>query len=129
MNSIIANFPLLMAGALPGAGAEAGAEGGNNIFMLITFAALFILFYFMMIRPQNKKQKEAQKMIAALKKGDKVQTIGGLRGVVHSLKDDTILLRVDEDTKLEFVRSAIASVLEQKPADEVKDTKEIEGSD
>ena len=81
-----------------------------------------MVFYFLIIRPQNKKQKEAKKMMSSLKKGDKVQTIGGLRGTVWQVneKADAVVIKTDEDVKLEFVRSAIATVLEQKPAEETE---------
>ena len=62
-----------------------------------------------MSRPQNKKQKETQKMLDALKKGDKVVTIGGIHGVVSSVKDKTVIVKVDDNCKVEFTRSAIAS--------------------
>ena len=67
-------------------------------------------------------------MLAELKKGDKVQTIGGLRGTVWQLKEDSIIIKADDEAKLEFVRSAIASVIEQKPSDDVKETKAVEAS-
>jgi len=69
-----------------------------------------------LIRPQNKKQKETEKMINALKKGDKVITIGGIHGVVSSVKEKTIVIKVDDDAKIEFNRSAIAT-REKSPAE------------
>ena len=95
--------------------------------MPLTFGLVFVVFYFLIIRPQNKKQKDAKKMMAAVKKGDKIQTIGGLRGIVWMVKEkeDTIVIKTEDDIKLEFVRSAIASVIEQKPASEdEKDNKD-----
>ena len=59
---------------------------------------------------QNKKQKETEKMLNALKKGDKVITIGGIHGVVSSVKEKTVILKVDDDCKMEFNRTAISSV-------------------
>lgn len=117
MNFVISNALLLQA-----------APGGvdQNLFMLGSFGLIFVVFYFMIIRPQNKKQKETQKMIAAIKKGDRVQTIGGLRGVVHSVKEDSILIKVDGDVKIEFVRSAIANVIEQSKVEEAEKTAAIE---
>ncbi|MFI3257864.1 MAG: preprotein translocase subunit YajC [Spirochaetales bacterium] len=81
--------------------------------MIAPFALIFVIFYFFMIRPQNKKQKETQKMIAALKKGDKIVTIGGIHGVVSSTKEQTIIVKVDDNAKVEFSRSAIASVVNE----------------
>ena len=99
--------------------------------MLSTFLpmiAIFAIFYFFLIRPQNKKQKETEKMIAALKKGDKVVTIGGIHGVVSSTKEKTVVVKVDDNTKIEFNRTAIATVVTDKPADvkEEKAKKEAE---
>ena len=102
--------------------------------MLSTFLpmiAIFAIFYFFLIRPQNKKQKETEKMIAALKKGDKVVTIGGIHGVISSTKEKTVVLKVDDNTKIEFNRTAIATVVTDKPADvkeekSKKDKKEAE---
>jgi preprotein translocase subunit YajC len=77
---------------------------------LLPFAAIIAIFYFLIIRPQNKRQKETQKMLAALKKGDKIVTIGGIHGVIQSVKESSVIVKVDESTKLEFNRSAISSV-------------------
>jgi preprotein translocase subunit YajC len=78
---------------------------------VVTFGLIFVIFYFLIIRPQNKKQKEAQKMIAAIKKGDKVITIGGIHGLVHNVKDNTVVIKVDDDSKIEFSKSAVATVV------------------
>jgi len=69
------------------------------------------LFYFLMIAPNQKKQKKWQEMLSQLKNGDKVTTNGGIRGIIVSIKDDAVQLRIPPDNiKLEFVKSAIASV-------------------
>lgn len=71
----------------------------------------FVALYFLMIAPNQKKQKKWQEMLTALKSGDKVTTNGGIRGTVLSVKDDVVVLRILPDgVKLEFVKSAIASV-------------------
>jgi len=77
---------------------------------LVTFGLIFVIMYFLIIRPQNKKQKETQKMIEAVKKGDKVVTIGGVHGVVSSVKEGVVVVKVDDDCKIEFSKSAIAAV-------------------
>lgn len=71
--------------------------------------------YFLMIRPQNKKQKELQKLLASLKKGDKVITHGGIHGTISNVKEDTVTIKVDDNCRIEFTRSAIASVVNPKP--------------
>jgi len=70
-----------------------------------------VVFYFFLIRPQKKKEEQRQKMIAALKKGDKVVTIGGIHGTVTQVDDTSILLQVDSNTKLRVEKSAVATVL------------------
>jgi len=71
----------------------------------------FALLYFLMIAPNQKKQKKWQQMLSELKNGDRVTTNGGIRGTIISVKDDAVQLRVPPDNiKLEFVKSAIAAV-------------------
>ena len=78
---------------------------------LILLPLFFVLLYFVMIAPQQRKQKKWQQMLSQLKSGDRVTTNGGIRGVIVSVKDDAVLLRVAPDNiKLEFVKSAIAAV-------------------
>ena len=72
---------------------------------------MFAIFYFLLIRPQQKKQKEVSEMIKNLKKGDRVVTTGGIIGTVHTLQDDFIVLKVgDGDTKIEVLRSYITEL-------------------
>ena len=97
------------------------SQSGSFGSLIVTVVLMIGIFYFFLIRPQNKKQKEMEKMLSALKKGDKVVTIGGIHGVVSSVKEKTIILKVDDNAKLEFNRSAIASVVNpeaEKKADE-----------
>jgi len=94
----------------------AAGQGGDQLIMTgVTFGLVIVIFYFLIIRPQNKKQKETEKMLAAIKKGDKVYTVGGLHGVVHSINEEkaTVTIKVDEgsNTTLEFNRSAIAGLV------------------
>lgn len=100
MDMIVGNFPLLQAGG-----------GGQLATTFVTFGLVFVIFYFLIIRPQHKKQKEARAMLSALKKGDRVATIGGIRGVINSVKDDSVVIKVDDNTKIEFSKSAVAAVL------------------
>jgi preprotein translocase subunit YajC len=101
-------IPLLQAGGSTSGGTQPG--GSMGIMSFVPFVAIILIFYFLIIRPQNKKQKETQKMLAALKKGDKIVTIGGIHGIIHSVKESTVVVKVDGDTKLEFSRSAISGV-------------------
>lgn len=98
-------------------GAASGSTTGSVFMPIITFGLVFVIFYFFIIRPQNKKQKDTEKMISSVKKGDKVVTIGGIHGEVSSTKDHTVIVKVDDDCKLEFSRSAIASVVVEEKTD------------
>ena len=106
-------------------GAPGGGEGGGNpIMSFLPLVAIIAIFYFLILRPQNKKQKETQKMLSALKKGDRVVTIGGIHGVIQSIKENTVIVKVDDNVKLELNRGAISSVSSQ--AKEDKEDKKIE---
>lgn len=84
--------------------------GGGGISMLLPLL-LIPLLYFMMIRPQQKKQKQWQAMLSSIKAGDRVTTAGGIRGTILAIKDDSYILRVAPDNlKIEVAKSAIASV-------------------
>jgi preprotein translocase subunit YajC len=86
------------------------ANTGGFITMLWPFALMFAVFYFLLIRPQQKKAKTRNMMLGALKKGDRIVTIGGLHGTIMEITDDIVVLRVNDATKLTFDRSAINSV-------------------
>jgi preprotein translocase subunit YajC len=110
-------FPLLQA---------AQSTTGSLLTTFIPFGLVILIFYFLIIRPQNKKQKETQRMLSELKKGDRVVTIGGLHGVINSVKESTVVVKVDENCKLEFSRSAIASVVVENAKADKKDDKKSE---
>ena len=73
---------------------------------------MFVLFYFLLIRPQQKKQKAVQKMQNELKKGDKVVTIGGLHGIVDSVDEVKVVIKCGDGSRLTFERNAIRDVVE-----------------
>ncbi|WP_053374816.1 preprotein translocase subunit YajC [Paenibacillus sp. FJAT-27812] len=95
--------------------ADAGGSG-NILGMIWPFVLMFAVFYFLLIRPQQKKQKQRTSMLNQLKKGDKISTIGGLHGTVVELSDDTVVLRVNDTTKMTFERSAINTIINSAPA-------------
>lgn len=113
----------LLQAASGAAGGDTAVQGASGLGMLIPLLLIIVIMYFFMIRPQNKKQKELQRMLDALKKGDKVVTIGGIHGVVTHVNQDkkTVTVKVDENTKLEFTRSAISGLDEEKPAAPAKE--------
>ncbi|WP_028547707.1 preprotein translocase subunit YajC [Paenibacillus sp. UNC451MF] len=94
------------------AAADTAAQGGLQGY-LYTYGPLvlmFVVLYFLLIRPQQKRQKTRNMMLGNLKKGDKVVTIGGLHGTILELGDDTVVIRVNDVTKLTFERSAVNAV-------------------
>ncbi len=104
--NFVATLALWAAAPAPGAGGGLG--------MLLPVLLFIPLLYLLMIRPQQKKQKQWQQMLSGIKAGDRVTTAGGIRGVILSIKDDSIILRVAPDNlKLEIAKSAIASVTTQ----------------
>lgn len=93
--------------------AAAPAGGGSGITML-PLLLLIPIMYFVMIRPQQKRQKQWQEMLSGIKAGDRITTAGGIRGIILSIKDDAVIIRVAPDNlKLEIAKSAIASVTTQ----------------
>jgi preprotein translocase subunit YajC len=86
-------------------------SGGSSLWVtLAPFVLMFAIFYFLLIRPQQRKQRERGSMLKALSKGDKVVTIGGMHGTIEQISDDTVVLKVNDSTKLTFDRSAINNV-------------------
>lgn len=85
--------------------------GSDPMTFLIMMAVIFAIIYFLMIMPQKKKQKETQNMLNNMKKGDRIVTIGGLLGTVGNVKDTTVMVKIADNTVVEFRKSSIASVL------------------
>ena len=83
-------------------------EDNSGMLNIAFLAAIFVIFYFFMIRPQNKKRKELQNMRESLKKGDSVVTIGGIHGKVVEVKETTIVLSVDANTKIKVDKSSVS---------------------
>ena len=101
------------AAATDATAATATAGVGEMLGMILPLVLMFVVFYFLLIRPQKKKDKKVKEMLAALKAGDRVCTIGGIYGTITSIKDDTIELSVGRDNvKLVFARWAIRNVEE-----------------
>ncbi len=100
---------ILLAMAPPPDGS--GGGGGSLISTLIMFGAIFAIFYFMIIRPQQKRAKERDKLLSSVQKGDKVILSSGLYGTIAGLEEKTCLIDVGNNIKMKFDRSAIASVV------------------
>ncbi len=124
MTGIMSLLPLLL-GAPDGAGGGGASGGGGTqlVTMLVTFGLIIVVFYFLVIRPQNRKQRDAKKLLENIRKGDRVVTIGGMHGTVESVKEDSVVLRVDDNVKLKFNKSAISQVIERR-GDDSGDAKE-----
>lgn len=99
---------LVLLFAPPPGGQDAGA---SMLSTLIMFAAIFLIMYFLMIRPQQKRMKEREKLLSELKKGDKVIMSSGIYGVITSIDDRTVTVQVADNVKLKFEKSAVATVL------------------
>jgi preprotein translocase subunit YajC len=98
--------------ALSGSGT---GEGGPSLLTsFIPILLIFVIFYFLLIRPQQKKQRQHQDMIAAVRKGDRIVTNGGIYGTIADVKEHIIVLRIAENVKIELIKSAIAQVIAQK---------------
>lgn len=108
---------------------QAVAGSGSMLMSVLPFGLIILIFYFFIIRPQNKKQKETEKMLSALKKGDKVVTVGGIHGVISSTKEKTVIVKVDDNAKIEFSRNAIASVIVDKAEKDSKAAKDDKKAD
>ncbi|MBB5324815.1 preprotein translocase subunit YajC [Anoxybacillus tepidamans] len=78
---------------------------------LLPFVLMFVIFYFLLIRPQQKRQRAVQQMQANLKKGDKIVTIGGLHGIIDSVDEDKVVIRAGDGTRLTYDRSAVREVV------------------
>jgi preprotein translocase subunit YajC len=90
------------------------AAGGTNGLMMLLPLLLIGVMWFVMIRPQQKRQKQWAAMLAAIKTGDRITTAGGIRGIILSIKDDVIVIKVAPDgLKMEVAKNAIASVTTQ----------------
>jgi preprotein translocase subunit YajC len=99
---------LLLAGASPPGGAGANAILTQVVF----FAAIFAVFYFLLIRPQQQQKRERERLLQAIKRGDRVVTTSGMHGTITGLDESTVTLRVTDQVRITFDRAAIGRVVE-----------------
>jgi preprotein translocase subunit YajC len=93
---------------------QQGGDAGQGLMStLLMFALIIGIFYFLILRPQQKRQKERAKLLEALKKGDKVLTAGGMYGTIAGIDEKTVLVQVADNVKMKFERSAITSVVSE----------------
>lgn len=103
------NFILLM-------GASSGGSGqGNPLALWLPIILIFAIMYFLIFRPQAKKQKQQRMMIESLRKGDKIITAGGIYGTIVGVKEkeNSIIVKIDDNTKIELTKSSVAQVVEK----------------
>jgi len=103
------SFPHLLAMSAPPA--EGGQGGGSPLVMFGMMALIFLIFWFMIIRPQQKQQKQRQAMISALKNGDRIVTNGGLFATVKDVHEDKVVAFIADGVKVEIAKSAIGGVV------------------
>ncbi len=89
-----------------------GGAGGGMLPTIIMFGAIFLIFYFMIIRPQQKRMKEHKKLVEGVKRGDSVRMNGGIRGTVFEVKDDSVMVEIAKNTVVTFDKGAIQSVVQ-----------------
>ncbi len=93
--------------------ADPSGAGPSPFAMLLPILGMFVIFYFLLIRPQQKRQKEMMKMVNALKKGDRVVTASGLYGTVAGLRDDVVVVEIADGVKVEMMKNAVTGVVAQ----------------
>jgi len=87
--------------------------GASPLSMLFPIIGMLLIFYFLLIRPQQKRQKETQKMIGALKTGDRVVTSSGIFATVSGVKDTTLIIKIADNVKIEVLKSAVTSIVDK----------------
>lgn len=90
--------------------ASPAAAGPNPLASFVPIILIFVIMYFLLFRPQIKRQKEQAKLVTALKTGDRVVTASGIHGMISNVKDKTVIVKVAENVKLEMDKSAITTV-------------------
>jgi preprotein translocase subunit YajC len=91
--------------------APPGPSGGIGFF--VPFIFIFVIMYFVLFRPQKKRQQEQQKLMSSLKTGDRVVTSAGIHGLIANVKETTVLVKVADNVKIEMEKSAITNVLKE----------------
>ena len=85
-------------------------SAASPLIQLFPLVLIFVIFYFLLIRPQKQKEKEHQKMVAGLNKNDEIVTLGGIHGTVVNVKEKTLILRIDENVKMEIEKNSVAYI-------------------
>ena len=96
--------------------APSPAAPGSGLLGMLPFLFLIVIMYYVMIRPQMRRQKEAAKLVSSLKTGDRVVTASGIHGLISNVKDTTVIVKVADNVKLEMEKSAVTNVLKSPQA-------------
>ncbi|MDD5128592.1 MAG: preprotein translocase subunit YajC [Candidatus Omnitrophica bacterium] len=92
------------------------SSAASPLIQLFPLVLIFGIFYFLLIRPQKQKEKEHQKMLSGINKNDEIVTLGGIHGTIVNVKEKTVILRIDENVKMEIEKSSIAYIKNLKSA-------------
>ena len=114
-------------GEVAAAGAAVGT--GASLMSLLPMVLIFVIFYFFLIRPQVKKQRQVEKMVSELKKGDKVIAAGGIYAVVNKIEGDVVSLEISENTKIKVSKSSVTEVISKdnkQSNDSITEEKQVE---
>jgi preprotein translocase subunit YajC len=95
--------------------AASPAAPGSGLLGMLPFVFLIVIMYYVMIRPQMRRQKEAAKLVSALKTGDQVVTASGIHGLITNVKDTTVIVKVADNVKIEMEKSAVTNVVKTNP--------------
>jgi len=106
MRPLIQMISFILAQA-PSAAPSAASSIGN----FVPFIFIFVIMYFVLLRPQMKRQKDQQRLVSALKTGDRVVTNGGIHGLISNVKDTTVIVKVADNVKIEIEKTAVTTVL------------------
>src|ERR1700745_4162527 len=106
-------LPALLAQTQTASPTGPGGIGGGLGGFIVPMTLIFIMMYFLLIRPQKRRQMEQQRLVSALKTGDRVVTNAGIHGLISNVKESTVLLKVADNVKIEVDKSAITNVLKE----------------
>ena len=96
-----------------GAGGTGGGSEGGGASVFLMMGLIFVIFYFLLIRPQQKQAKQQREMIAALKKGDKIISTGGMYGTITGLKDDVVTMEIAQKVRVKITRASVSRLMRE----------------
>ena len=99
-----------------GGGTSGTGSSGSPMSLIFMIIAIFAVMYFLMIRPQQRQKKQHQELLSKIAKGDKVVTVGGIHGTIVGVKDNTVIVKIADNVKVEVSRASITKVVSSKTA-------------